>query len=468
MSPAASLRDAAPVPYWLEDAARPAPTDPLVGDTSADLVVVGGGYLGLWTALLAVSREPGRDVLVLEGETCGHAASGRNGGFCEASLTHGFGNGLERWPDELGTLVRLGRENLDAIEQCVTAEQIDCDFVRSGALSVATRPEQVPGLAEERAEAAAYGVQLGLLDAAAVRSRVDSPTYLGALRDPDVALVEPARLVWGLREACLRRGVRIHERTPALALGRAHAGIVRGWIEVRTARATVTARRVVLATNAFRPLLRRLRLMTVPVYDYALMTEPLSTEQRAAIGWVGREGVGDRTNLFHYYRTTRDGRILWGGYDAIYHFGSRQRPEFDQRPETHQVLAEHFFETFPQLEGLRFSHAWGGVIDTCTRFTAFHGTAYDGAVAYALGFTGLGVGATRFAAEVALDQLAGTETARTALRMVREKPVPFPPEPVRWAGIELTRRSLERADANGGRKNLWLRTMDRLGMGFDS
>ncbi|RNL63221.1 FAD-dependent oxidoreductase [Nocardioides marmoriginsengisoli] len=463
-----SLRGAAPTPYWLDDGSRPDAAPPLVGDTSADLVVVGGGYLGLWTALLAVTREPGRDVLLLEGETCGHAASGRNGGFCEASLTHGFGNGLSRWPEELATLVRLGRENLDAIGTTIADEGIDCDFVRAGALSVATLPEQVAGLADEQAEAVEHDSRLTLLDAAAVRARVDSPTYLGALHDPDSAILEPARLAWGLREACLRRGVRIHEGTPVSGLRRLPHGTVRGRVEVRTSGGSVVARRVMLATNAFRPLLRRLRLMTVPVYDYALMTAPLSTEQRAAIGWPGREGIGDRTNRFHYYRTTRDGRILWGGYDAIYHYGSRQGPAYDQRPETFDVLAEHFFATFPQLEGLPFTHSWGGVIDTCTRFTAFHGTAYDGQVAYALGFTGLGVAATRFAAEVALDQLAGEETERTSLRMVREKPLPFPPEPVRWAGIGLTTWSLARADANGGKENLWLKTMDRLGLGFDS
>ncbi|MGO4255223.1 NAD(P)/FAD-dependent oxidoreductase [Marmoricola sp. RAF53] len=465
---ARALAGASPVPYWLDDPARPDPLPALAGDTGTDLLVVGGGYLGLWTALLAVTREPGRDVTLIEAETCGHAASGRNGGFCEASLTHGFGNGLSRWPDELGTLLRLGRENLEAIGRTIAEEGIDCDFVHAGALSVATLPEQVAGLAEEQAEAAAYGHRLTLLDAAQVRARVDSPTYLGALHDPDSAVLEPARLAWGLRGACLRRGVKIHEGTRALRLGRAEHGTVRGRMQVRTTGGTVSARRVVLATNAFRPLLRRLRLMTVPVYDYALMTEPLSAEQRAAIGWAGREGIGDRTNQFHYYRTTRDGRILWGGYDAIYHYASGLRPEHDQRPETFALLAEHFAETFPQLEGLRFTHQWGGVIDTCTRFTAFHGTAYDGEVAYALGFTGLGVAATRFAAEVALDQVAGAETERTALRLVRERPLPFPPEPLRWAGIQATRWSLAKADANGGRENLWLRTMSRLGLGFDS
>ncbi|MET3960664.1 glycine/D-amino acid oxidase-like deaminating enzyme [Marmoricola sp. OAE513] len=463
-----SLADAAPTPYWLDDPARPAEAAPLEGAPSVDLVVVGGGYLGLWTALLAATREPGRDVLVIEAETCGHAASGRNGGFCEASLTHGLGNGISRWPDELATLVRLGRENLDAIGTTIEAEGIDCDFVRAGALSVATQPEQVAGLADEVEEASSYGATLTLLDAAAVRARVDSPTYLGAVHDPDSAILEPARLAWGLREACLRRGVRIVEGTRALGLRRERSGRGSDRIAVRTPHGTVRGRQVVLATNAFKPLLRRLRLMTVPVYDYALMTAPLSTEQRAAIGWTGREGIGDRTNQFHYYRTTRDGRILWGGYDAIYHYGSGQRAAYEQRPETFDVLADHFFTTFPQLEGLPFTHRWGGVIDTCTRFTAFHGTAMNGSVAYALGFTGLGVAATRFAAEVALDQLADEETERTSLRMVREKPLPFPPEPARWIGIQATRWSLAKADANGGKENLWLRTMDRLGLGFDS
>jgi glycine/D-amino acid oxidase-like deaminating enzyme len=458
-----ALAEAAPTPYWLDDPARPEPLPALSAPARVDLVVVGGGYLGLWTALLAVTREPGRDVLLLEAETCGHAASGRNGGFCEASLTHGLGNGLARWPDELAQLIRLGRANLDAIQAAVAEHDIDCDFVRSGTLSVATADHQLSDLVDEQRAAEAVGHVLIALGEDALRERVSSPTFRGALFDPDCALVEPARLAWGLRSACLAAGVRIAEHTRVGGLSGSGDGV-----ELATPGGNVTARQVVLATNAARPLLRRLRLMTVPVYDYALMTEPLTAEQRRAIGWAGREGISDRTNRFHYYRTTRDGRILWGGYDAVYHFGSRQRADYDQRPETHRTLARNFFATFPQLEGLRFTHRWGGVIDTCTRFTAFHGTAYDGRVAYALGFTGLGVGATRFAAEVALDQLAGLDTPRTRLRMVRERPVPFPPEPLRWAGIRATTWSLARADAHHGRENLWLRTLDRLGLGFDS
>jgi glycine/D-amino acid oxidase-like deaminating enzyme len=158
---------------------------------------------------------------------------------------------------------------------------------------------------------------------------------------------------------------------------------------------------------------------------------------------------------------------VFGGYDAVYHFGRRIDPELDDRRATHRLLAQHLRETFPQLGDIRVSHRWGGVIDTCTRFSAFFGTARRGRVAYALGYTGLGVGASRFAADVVLDLLDGARTERTRLRMVRRRPVPFPPEPLAWVGIQLTRWSLARADRTG-RRNLWLRVLDRVGLGFDS
>jgi glycine/D-amino acid oxidase-like deaminating enzyme len=223
-----------------------------------------------------------------------------------------------------------------------------------------------------------------------------------------------------------------------------------------------------LATNVFPPSLRRLRLFCVPVYDYVLVTEPLSDEQLAAIGWQHRQGFGDSGNQFHYYRLTADNRILWGGYDAVYHFGRRVKPEYDDRPATYRTLAEHFDATFPQLAGIGFSHRWGGAIDTCTRFCPFFGAAYDHRVAYALGYTGLGVGASRFGAQVMLDLLDGADTERTRTPLVQTRPLPFPPEPLAFLGIEATRRSLAHADAHEGHRNLWLRTLDRLGLGFDS
>jgi glycine/D-amino acid oxidase-like deaminating enzyme len=364
----------------------------------------------------------------------------------------------------LHTLERLGLANLDAIEASVRKYDIDCGFERTGALDVATEPHQVPWLADDVEQARVYGHDAVFLDQQAVRAEVNSPTYLaGSWHRDDTALVDPARLAWGLRAACLRLGVRLHEHTAAHGLRRDGTGV-----RITTSHAAVRADRVALATNAFPSLLRRVRPYVVPVYDYALMTEPLSPAQQDGLGWQNRQGLGDVSNQFHYYRRSADNRILWGGYDAIYHWGNGMRPEFDRRPATFELLAKQFFATFPQLEGLRFSHAWGGAIDTSTRFFAFQRTALGGRVAYSLGYTGLGVAASRFGAQVMLDLLAGRESEATRLQAVRSRPVPFPPEPARSAGIALTRRALARADRNGGRRGPWLRTLDRLGLGFDS
>jgi glycine/D-amino acid oxidase-like deaminating enzyme len=280
------------------------------------------------------------------------------------------------------------------------------------------------------------------------------------------AIVDPARLAWGLRRACLEAGVRIYEQSPVRAIGGERGAS--GRLELRTPGGTLRARQVMLGTGAFSPLLRRLRYYLVPVYDYVLVTEPLSAAQLDSIGWRQRPGIGDSANQFHYYRLTADNRILWGGYDAVYYFGSKIAASLDQRPATFGKLAEHFFATFPQLEGTRFSHSWGGVIDTCSRFCAFFGTARSGRLAYAAGYTGLGVGASRFGARVALDLLGGEPTELTELEMVRTRPIPFPPEPARSAGIQLTRWSLGAADRHEGRRNRWLRSLDRIGLGFDS
>ena len=461
---ARALRGARPVSFWLDQPDAPAPAARLHGETTAALAVVGGGFTGLWTALLARERDPARDVVLLEGRTVAWAASGRNGGFCSASLTHGPANGFDRFGPEMPALHRLGRQNLDEIAATVARYSIDCGFERTGEMTVATRDWQLAGLEHAADLAGRLGERPVLLDAAGVRAEIDSPGYLGGLWDTrGCALVDPARLAWGLRRACLAAGVRIHEHSPVTGISRDGPGLI-----LATPHGRVRAAQACLGTGAYRPLLRRLSHYLVPVYDYVLMTEPLSASQRAAIGWRHRQGAADLGNQFHYYRLTADGRILWGGYDAVYYNGGLITAARDQRPATFRRLASHFFETFPQLDGLRFSHAWGGVIDTCARFCAFYGTAHEGRLAYAAGYTGLGVGASRFGGNVMLDLLSGEHTERTALSMVRRKPLPFPPEPARSAVIQLTRSALARADRRGGRRGVWLRTLDRLGLGFDS
>ena len=451
---------AEPKPFWLDRPGAPPPRERLRGEVACELAVIGGGFTGLWTALLAKEYDPERSVVLVEGNRVGGAASGRNGGFCDASLTHGAANGRHRFPAEFATLQKLGAENLDAIEAALDRHGIDCEFERTGAIGVATEEYQVARLRE----AAADDDGAVFLDTSAIRAEVNSPTYLAGVWDTrGTALVQPAALAWGLAAACERLGVRIAERTPATALAAEADGV-----RVRLQDGVLRAGRVALGTSAFPALVRRLRPYTVPVYDYVLVTEPLSAAERAAVLWRNRQGVADSGNQFHYYRLTADDRILWGGYDAIYHFGRGQRAAYDQRPATFARLADHFFTTFPQLEGVAFSHRWGGAIDTCSRFCAFFGTALRGRVAYALGYTGLGVGASRFGARVMLDLLSGAPTELTELQLVRSKPVPFPPEPLAYLGVQATRWSLARADHRSGQRNLWLRALDAAGMGFDS
>ncbi len=436
--------------FWLDDLDRPTHPE-LVGPHAADLVIIGGGYTGLWTAIRARERDPGRRVIIVEAGRIGWAASGRNGGFCEASLTHGEENGRSRWPEEYDHLERLGRDNLAGLTATVERYGMDVELERTGTLSVATEEHQIAWLAEDP----------GFLDGPATRSLVDSPTFLaGAWDRHDTVLVHPGKLVVELARVAVELGVQIFEQS--------RVELVDEGPVVRTARGEVHADHVVLATNVFPSLLRRNRLQTVPVYDYVLVTEPLSPEQKTAIGWQGRQGIADLANHFHYYRLTADDRILFGGYDAVYHPGGRVREAYEDRPTSYATLASHLLTTFPQLEGLGISHRWAGAIDTCSRFCAFFGTARRGRIAYAAGFTGLGVGASRFAADVMLDLLGGVPTERTDLAMVRERPLPFPPEPLATVGIRLTDWSLHRADRRQGRRNLLLKTLDAVGMGFDS
>jgi len=405
---------------------------------------------------------------VLEGARLGWAATGRNGGFCSSSLTHGVGNGLARWPDEMPLLQRLGAANLDAIGETIRAHGIDCDFERTGELDVAVEPWQLEDLRGLHDTMRGLGQEVELLDAAQTRALVSSPTYLGGLLDRGgVAMVNPARLAWGLADAVEAAGGRVHETTRVRRLRSAGERVE---LTTATDRGTVRvrARQVVLATNVFPSPLHRARPLVVPVWDHIIATEPLNRSQRESLGWEGLWGVGDAGNQFHYYRLTADNRLVFGGYDALYYYGSDLSARRQRRPETEHLLYRHLLETFPGLHGVRITHTWGGAIDTSTRFSASWQHAYGGRVVSVLGYTGLGVGASRFGAQVALDILAGRDNERTRLEMVRRGPMPWPPEPFRWLGIQLTRRSIARADARGGRRDLWLRLLDRLGLGFDS
>ncbi len=440
---------------------RPALTE----QRRADVAVVGAGFTGLWTALALTERDPSLDVVVLEAEEVAHGATGRNGGFVDPSLTHGIENGRMHFPGELDELTRLGRENLDGLIADVARFGIDCDLRQVGMLDVATARWQLEGVEASAEVHRATGADASVLDAAEVRALIDSPTYLGALhRRGAGATVDPGALARGLAGELDRRGVAIHESTPVTDLERDGTGV-----RVATAAGSVHADHVVLATNAYsHRVLRRTARHFVPVHDYVLVTAPLRADQLARIGWQGREGVADAANQFHYYRLTPDDRILWGGYDAIYRFGNGVDRRDDHRRATYDLLARHFRATFPQLDDVPFERWWGGPIATTTRFTVVFGDALGGRVRYALGYTGLGVAATRFAGRVLTDRILDPTSPLLELRFTSTSPFPFPPEPLRWAGVTVTRRAIARADRREGRRGPWLRALDAVGIGFDS
>lgn len=449
-------------PYWQDTISEQLELPTLQGERQADLAIVGAGFTGLWSALKARERHADARILVLEAGHLADAASGRNGGFCAPSISHGVSNAIARWPDEAATLVRLGRDNLDALEQDLLRYGVDAEYERTGKVYLAATAWEAEGLKALRAAQARFGVESSLVSSADLAAKLSSGRYPNGLFEPGYAYVNPAKLVHGLARAGLAAGIEIYAQSRVTSLADGPEGI-----GLATPNGKVTAAKVILATNAAPPLLRRLRPTILPIYDYTIMTEPLTKAQLAAIGWQGRHGVADNGNRFHYARKTADNRILWGGYDAIYHYGSRRDAALLNRAASYRRLEANFIAAFPDLSDVRFSYAWGGIIDTSARLTFYAGTAMRGRLAYALGFTGQGVSASRFAALTMLDHLDGLPTERTHLRMTNSRPVPFPPEPLRSLAVRWAQADLAREDATG-RRSLLLRAMDRLRIGFGS
>jgi glycine/D-amino acid oxidase-like deaminating enzyme len=461
-----TLADAQHTSFWFDDFPRTDELEPLDGDVTTDLLVVGGGYAGLWTALRSKERHPDRDVLLVEAETVGWAASGRNGGFCEPSLTHGRANAQLHVPDEAEFLAALGAKNLEELLETLKKYDIDCDVEPHGVIKLATEDHQESSLQS----LAQSEDDVELLTGQSLQNQVrTSAATTGAWAKADGVVLHPVKLVFGLLRVCRTLGVRVVEHTRITELKEA---VKSGSVVAISGHGTVIARRVALATNGFKPLVRRQRLRTVPVYDYAIVTEPLTDSQAASIGWDKRQGLTDLNNRFHYLRKIIDSsgqtRVLIGGYDAPYHYGRGIDPKHDVREATFERLAIHLSVFFPSLRGVKISHAWGGMIDTCSRFFSFFSLSHGGKVAYTAGFTGLGVAATRFAADVMLDLLDGQDTVRTRTSLVRTKPFPFPPEPLAWATITFTADQMARSDRRKGRRGMWLRLLDFFKLGFDS
>jgi len=450
--------------YWLASLPEE-PIRRLEGDRKADVVVLGAGYTGLWTALFLKELEPSLTIAILEQGVAGYGGSGRNAGIVGETVDHSHELAAAHFGEaEARELARIGRENLDELERFLSERGIDAELARPGQLVVAHSPAHVAQL--ESAVAFAHRLGLSdwrLLSAEETRAEIASPLYLGAALAPRSGTVHPVKLVRGLRAEALRRGVEIFERSPVDRLSRAGRGV-----EARAESGRVAADLAVLATNAYSHILfPGLRHRFLPLYDYVLVSRPLLPEERESVGWRRRQGVVDARTFFNYYRLTADDRILFGTSEAAYYPGNGVDPRFDRSESHERALRESFRRHFPALSSLEFPYAWGGPICSTTRLTPFFGSAARGRVHYGLGYTGHGIGSTRIAGKILAHRLLGRPNALLDLAMVRRKPFPYPPEPLRSAAVALVTRDLRAVD-RGEPRGWLLAALDRLGIGFSS
>jgi glycine/D-amino acid oxidase-like deaminating enzyme len=450
-------------PLWHDQDIKPDPHPPLVGKEKCQLLIVGGGFTGLWAALQAKDRMPGLDIILIESTIVADGASGRTGGILVSSLAHGDTNSDYHFPNETERIQNLGRQNLKAFIENLDRYKIDARYENVGSMQVATKPHHVDLLKTRYEENKKSGFEVEWFDQDEVRKKVNSPIYLaGVWKRGQGGILDPARLCWGLKKTLLSMGVRFYENTPMQSIEPQGTGM-----KTICPNGTINSEKILMATNAYRNPLSQIRKSTIPVWDYQIATEPLSVSQMASIGWEGRHSLSDEDNMFFYYRLTKDNRITWGGGGSVcYYYGSRTDQGVADPRNRFEQLSKAFFETFPQLEGIRFTHRWSGIIASSTRFCMVPGIAFDGRVSWSVGYTGLGVAASRFGARVGLELLGYQPSDILNLQFVKKKAMNWPSEPFRWLGVTMTRHAMSKADANNGKQGPWLKLMDRLNLGF--
>jgi glycine/D-amino acid oxidase-like deaminating enzyme len=439
----------ADVSWWMEEARADPALDagagcpPLVGEVRADVVVLGGGYTGLWTAWFLKQRDPGIDVVIVERELCGSGPSGRNGGFC-----YGFWEDLpnltRRFGDVEGVRVaEVAQRSVDEIEAWCVAHDVDAWFTRGGHLTVAASSAQDGAWRELVDEAERLGVADGrfqVLTPAEVRARCDSPAFRGGLFQPPNAILQPARLALGLRRELLGAGVRIFEGSPISRYGTSASGV-----EVRTARGSVTADKGVLALGAWLAGAKSFHRSIVPRGSYIVVTEPVPGALEE-IGWTGGEGLSDWRTALRYFRPTRDGRIAFGAASAATGIGVGLGPRMRYDPRSIASLVEGLRRFFPSLRDVRFEAGWGGPIDITGAHLPSFGTLSGGAMHYGVGYTGGGVGPTHLGGKILSAMVLGVEDEHTALPLVGMEPMRFPPEPLLSVGATVTQHAIVRKD----------------------
>jgi glycine/D-amino acid oxidase-like deaminating enzyme len=440
---------------WAATGGPYTPGPPLQEDTTVDVAIIGGGYTGLTTAYELRRADPSLTVAVLEAREIGYGSSGRNGSFAMTVVGLGFGaTALIKGKDFLTRAHRYMMRAVDTLDELIAREGLDCDRIRPGFLRVATTESYLRKIRKEVDLMNGLGFDdIHCLGRDEVNGRVHSPLHLGAMWEPRLVLVHPLKLVRAERDLAIRYGARVFENTPVLKVGRGNDRF-----RLQTPAGTVTAGKVVFATNAYSHLFPQLRRKQVPAFTYWLSTEPLSQEQLDPIGWQGREGVEDARNLIHVYRITPDNRIIMGGGPVGFTFANSLHG--DDSPAAWRDIESQFRVTFPHLRDVRISHRWGGPFSVTLDLTPAMGFLGDERAVYSLGCVGHGVSMTHLNAQALRDMVLERESELSESPFVGRRVLPWPPEPFRIAmglalrGYLMTEDWIKEGDIRRARKQL--------------
>ncbi len=454
------MEDLATRSYWLGlDSYEPGP--PLEGDLEADVVIIGAGFTGLWTAYHLLKASPSSRVVVLEASAVGYGASGRNGGFAMTLIHRSLAAMTEAVGDDgARALHGAAVEAIRSLESVCAEEGIDAQLMPNGAITVSNSPPQDDLIRREAETAARLGLKdVAFLEGNEVQAVVHSPTFRCAIREPDCTLINPARLVRGLKGAAVRLGAQVFEGTPLSQLSQEGTKVV-----ARTPKGRVRADRAVLAANGYGTQMPEISKYLMTFYSYILLTEPLTDDQWQSVGWQGREGIEDRRTFLHYFRPTVDDRILWGGRDAPFR-ADGPKPVYDRDEHVFRRAEETFRWTFPQLKDVKIEYSWGGPIGITARFLPCIGWLKGNRIAYGFGYNGHGVAITNVAAMCLRDMLLDRDTDKTRLPLVNLKPVNMGPHFIRDPLVRMQVRTLQKADDEGreAKEPVLLKLFEKLG-----
>jgi glycine/D-amino acid oxidase-like deaminating enzyme len=436
------------------------PEASLDGDVEADVAIVGAGLTGLWTAYYLTKAGADLRVVLCEREIAGFGASGRNGGWCSALFPASLPK-LERMAGRESAIAmyRAMQQTVDEVGKVAAEEGIDCHWAKGGTIEFARSEPQLMRAREQVRQARLYGfdeTDMRMLTADEAHEFGGVSNVIGGMFTPHCAAIHPARLARGLTELLRSRGVRIYEKT---AVQRLEPG------RLVTESGVVQARYVIRATEGYTAGLSGQHRAVVPVYSLVVATAPLSDDLLKQVGLATRPTFNDLRHLIIYGQRTADGRLVFGGRGAPYHFGSAIRPSFDRVPEVFAALQATLVELFPVLEGVAITHTWGGPLGIARDWCASVGVDQATGVGWAGGYVGDGVSTTNLAGRTLADLITGTDSGLTRLPWVGHRSRSWEPEPLRWLGVNAGLRMMswaDRAEARSGRPSLAAAVFDKF------